>query len=341
MMEIGCIGTDYKQRPISEIERFYFAQDGLAGFLAEIKKAHRAITEIVPLLTCNRLEYYVVSEFLDDAIEWIYREIASRKEQPLEDVRQALPRYSAPEIVTHLFNVASGLESMVFGENEILAQVKASYSYGKERGLTGPLLNKLFQSAVRCGKRVRSETKISQGAYSVSSIAIDAIKMHHLDYFSRRILVLGAGIMGRRCLKKCHAMGHPDLTVVNRSIDAAQSLASELNCDVRPFETLSEYISDYDIVISAISRKQPLIIPSYFDEKRSKTSLIIDLGLPRNVHPESQSDYRRVIPVEGLKDLAEKNVKRRKGEVTVAKRIISDEQSKFQHWMSYKREVIA
>jgi glutamyl-tRNA reductase len=336
-MELGYIGTNYKQLAISEMERFYFAKEGLADFL-DYSHAHSPIIELVPLLTCNRMEYYMVAPSLTEAAEWIYNEIASRKEQPLTDVRSVLPHYSDDETMCHLFNVSSGLESMVFGENEILSQVKAAYLNAKDQKLTGRLLNKLFQSAVACGKRVRSETKISQGAYSVSSIAIDAIKSHHLDYFGRRILIIGMGAMGKRCLKKLHALGHPDITVVNRSIDKARQVSDELGYKYRPFETLSEELHHYDIIISAISRKQVLITADNFNS-HSKTSLIIDLGVPRNVKPDGHPDHRTIISVDGLKALAEKNVKRRQGEVIAATVVIEDEYSKFQNWMNYKREL--
>ena len=283
------------------------------------------------------MEYYIVANDLTESAEWIYTEIAKRKEQPVHSVKRILSLYSQEETLSHIFNVVSGLESMVFGENEILAQVKSAYSAAKDYKLTGPLLNKLFQSAVSCGKRVRSETKISYGAYSVSSIAIDALKSHHLDYFGRKILIIGIGIMGQRCLKKLHALGHPDITLSNRTNQVAQAFSRQFSTQYLPFEDVTSSLANYDIIISAISRKKPLITDEHL-ETVAQPSLLIDLGLPRNVKLKSYNEQRKIISVDGLKDLAEKNVKRRKGEIAAAKLVIDDEYYKFQNWINYKRE---
>ena len=330
------MGTNYKNLAITDMEPFYFTKEGLISFLEDSKK-NSPINEFIPLLTCNRMEYYIVANDLTAAAEWLYAEIAARKEQPVAAVKQILSLYSHEETLNHIFNVVSGLESMVFGENEILAQVKEAYNCASSYQLTGPLLNKLFQSAVSCGKRVRTETKISQGAYSVSSIAIDALKSHHLDYFGRKILIIGMGTMGQRCLKKLHALGHPDITITNRSIQVAQDYATEFSTHYVPFDSVVSSLSEYDIIISAISRKKPLITDEHLD-KTGKPSLLIDLGLPRNVRVKDYSDHQKIISVDGLKELAEKNVKRRQGEVTAAKLVIDEEYYKFQNWMTYKRE---
>ena len=337
-MEIGLIGTSYKIIPISQMEPFYFAQDGLSELLNEIRNS--PILEIVPLLTCNRMEYYIVAESFSDAIDWLHREVSVRKEQPIDDVRRALTVSRGLDAIMHLFSVASGLESMVFGENEILTQIKTAYSHAYNRGLTQTILNKLFQSAVSCGKRVRTETAISRGAYSVSSIAIDALRTEFMDYFGRRILVIGAGSMGRRCVKKLHDLGHPDITLVNRTMDKAQQLADDLSISVSSFDSLSEYASTFDIIITAVSRKLPILEANDFSTD-SKTVMVIDLGLPRNVHSNVASDSRMLVSVEGLKSLAEKNINRRKGEVAAVKMIIEDEIVRYQKWMSYKNETVA
>ena len=333
-MEIACIGTNYKQFSLTEIEPFYFAKEGLGQLMSTIKSSGY-IHECVPLLTCNRMEFYIATDAIDSAYEWIVSEISTRKSQPVSAVKRVIQVSRASAAINHLFNVVSGIESMVFGETEILSQVKSAYSTASQMGLTGTWLNKLFQSAVSCGKRVRAETQISIGACSVSSIAIDAIKSHHLDYFAKKILIIGLGAMGVRCLKKLHALGHPNITVCNRTIARAESCQETFCVSMLSFEALSTAVCDYDIVISAISCKYPLIKGKMLDKPTAPT-LIIDLGLPRNVNLDDPNQTT-VISVEGLKSHANANAKRRQGELAAANFIIEDEQSKFYQWSEYKQ----
>jgi glutamyl-tRNA reductase len=333
-MKIACIGTNYKQFSLTEIEPFYFAKEGLDQLMSTIESSG-VIHECVPLLTCNRMEFYIATDAIDSAYEWIVSEISKRKSQPVSAVKRVIQVSRDSAAINHLFNVVSGIESMVFGETEILSQVKLAYATASERGLTGTWLNKLFQSAVSCGKRVRAETQISTGACSVSSIAIDAIKSHHLDYFAKKILIIGLGAMGVRCLKKLHALGHPNITVCNRTITRSESCQETFCVSILPFESLGTALCDYDIVISAISCKYPLITEKML-AKPACPSLMIDLGLPRNVQLNDLNQIT-VISVEGLKSHANANTKRRQGELAAANFIIQDEQSKFYQWSEYKQ----
>ena len=228
---------------------------------------------------------------------------------------------------------------MVFGENEILTQVKEAHQRCADHKVTGSLLNKIFLSAISTGKRVRTETEVSRGAYSVSSIAVEAIRDTYLDYFGRKILIVGTGTMGRRVAKKLSALGHPDTYITNRTQDKADQLAEELDIISVSYDTVFDQAQEYDIMICATSTKQYIFYPSHFDIPE-KSHYIIDLGLPRNVDPEVASlDNMDVITVTGLKNTADKNVQKRKGELSKIKVIIEDEIHKLRQWADYREKL--
>lgn len=339
-MTIAFLGVNHRQAGMKEIEAVYLNQDAKHEFLTEICQ-DIAINECVILTTCNRFELYIETDDTSAAFQAIYAYIASKKH-----IGEALPKsilqpLLGDDVLLHLLRVTSGLDSMVFGENEILTQVKDAYDTSVNLGKTGALFNKIFQTAVAVGKRVRAETDISRGSYSVSSIAIEAIREHTLDYFGQRIAIVGAGVMGRRCVKKLSALGHPDVTLINRTDQKAEAYAKEDNIHWMPFEQLHAKISEFDIVISAVASSDPILTESDFKAPLTQTKLIVDLGLPRNVQDTvaNRSDIT-LINVDGLRNIAEKNVGRRKAEEQKVYAIIHDEIARFKHWESMRHATI-
>jgi glutamyl-tRNA reductase len=333
-MIIGLLGINHTQTEIKNFEPIFLNKEGKSIFRDAVKNSN-IISECVVLTTCNRVEFYFVSSNLEDAKDWIVSQISSQKNLEIVFVSSLLKLYSTNDTVGHLFNVASGVQSMVIGENEILSQVKEAYDNALKLQLTGPLLNKCFQSAVATGKRVRSETEISRGAYSVSSIAIDAIRQTKLDYFGRSILIVGLGTMGFRCLKKLHALAHPTVTLCNRTLAVSKSLAKEYETSYFDYADLAKRVGEFDIVISAVTEKTFIIFSESFNSQADY--LLVDLGLPRNIDPNCDNASNiQLINVDGLKEIATKNVKRRQGELSKVEVIVEDEISRFNQWITYK-----
>jgi len=330
-MTIAFLGVNHRQARMQDIEAVYLNQDAKHDFLTTYCTSIH-LNECVILNTCNRFEIYFEAENPHDVQKKICHYIAQSKNSDPDKPATILKSLEGKEALQHLFNVATGIDSMVFGENEILTQVKESYDASKNLGRTSGLFNKVFQTAVAVGKRVRAETGISRGSYSVSSIAIEAIREKNLDYFGHNILVIGTGVMGKRSVKKLTALGHPDVTVVNRTNQKALDFAKEEKVHFLAYEDLFKRIGDFSIIIIAVSSSEPIIKSTQFS-KASKTSLIVDLGLPRNVEetvPDDTGIY--VITVDGLREIAEKNVGRRKAEVEKVQTIIDDELIRFNHW---------
>ncbi|RAP28482.1 glutamyl-tRNA reductase [Candidatus Marinamargulisbacteria bacterium SCGC AG-343-D04] len=330
-MNVGLLGVDHTQTDILSLEPIFLNKEGKTAFRNSVRDGS-PLDECVILTTCNRIEFYYAASSKEEAETWIIERVAFQKKVDVSVVRNLLKSYSENVILQHLFEVASGVQSMVFGENEILTQVKEAYEHAYQDKTTGPLLNKIVQTAVAVGKRSRAETEISRGAYSVSSIAIDALRQKRLDYFGLSILIIGCGTMGRRCLKKLAALGHPDITLSNRTESVANEMAKEHEVSDISISEAVERCSEYDVVISAVAVREALLTKDVIP-KDSKT-LFIDLGLPRNIDPEAS---KSIITVEDLKLIADKSIKRRKGEEKKVMVIIDEEKERLNQWFSHKK----
>ena len=339
-MKIGLIGTTYKVTTLVELEQIYVNKDTIPEFLKSFP-SHSPIKALVILSTCNRMEYYFTvkdGQDLDQSAEWLFEHIAAFKKQPVQTVKSILRYVSNGKVIQHLFEVASGVDSMVFGENEILTQVKDAHEHCSTHHETGPILNKIFLTAIATGKRVRSETSVSRGAYSVSSIAVEAIRETFLDYFGRKILIVGTGTMGSRVAKKLSALGHPDTYITNRTQEKADKLAKELDIHSLNYDDMFEQAQDFDIMVCATSSKQYLFYTSHFDNLK-KEHYVIDLGLPRNMDPAlAEQANINLVTVTGLQEIADKNVQKRKGELSKINVIIEDETDKLMKWAEYREK---
>jgi glutamyl-tRNA reductase len=333
-MNLGLLGVDHTQTAIKNIEPIFLNKDGKQTLYDQIS-ASSLIEECIILTTCNRVELYFVAQDLKKAKSWLIKSLANQKKVTESLVESLLKFHTKDETLHHLFDVVSGIQSMVFGENEILMQIKQTYDHASEQGLTKAILNKCFQAAISVGKRVRSETNISRGAYSVSSIAIEAIRQTQLDYFSKSICIVGMGTMGTRCFKKLYALGHPNVSLCNRNPEVITSLKKDHECQSIPFETIHECIGTFDIIISATSVREPLFETAHFD--KNANYLMIDLGLPRNIDPALETNPNTtLINVDGLKEVASINVKKKMGELSKVTAIIDDELANITKWFEFK-----
>ena len=333
-MALGLLGVDHTQTAIKNIEPIFLNKDGKQRLYDQIHST-TIIDECIILTTCNRVEYYLVANDLNAAKKWLITAISKQKQVSEDKILSLLNYHQREHAIHHLFDVVSGIQSMVFGENEILTQIKQSYEEAANINLTGPILNKCFQVAISVGKRVRSETDISRGAYSVSSIAIEAIRQTQLDYFSKSICIVGMGTMGTRCFKKLYALGHPDVTICNRSQTVVDDIAKTHPVKTLPFKNVLTTIKQFDIIITATSVRHPLLLKNHFET--AKQYLMIDLGLPRNVDPSlEENSETTLINVDGLKEVASINVKKKMGELSKVTAIIEEELTNILKWFSFK-----
>lgn len=320
---------------LSEIESVYIPKTSWPVFTKTVLE-DSPIMEMVILATCNRFEIYFTAHYIDRAFDWLVTSIGLLKEMSVSTVAKKMQLLRDKDAMTHLFRVAAGMESMVFGEDEILSQIKSAYADFQTAGLTKAFFNKVFQSAIAAGKRARHETEISRGAYSVSSIAVDAIREMRLDYFGTRILIIGAGTIGLRALKKLDALGHPEVWLCNRTDNKVMPLQERYRIHHLPFQELRQTVKTFDIILIATSATAYLLDTSLF-EKNTTPKLILDLCVPRNVDPDvGQLPNITLLTVDSLQKIADKNVQKRQKEHTKVALILEDELSKIDQWTAHR-----
>jgi len=325
MTEFRLLGSHFKNASLSELESIFLRPDEIQNILKKIP-SDVFLEGAVVLNTCNRVEWYIASPRPERTREWIVSILSCMKGISLERVSQLMPLYSEKESIRHLFSVASGLESLVLGESEILSQIKASYQQSQENGASCKLIHKYLQSAIAAGKRVRAESGISQGSLSISSIAIEAIREKVLDYYSRRFLVVGAGDMAKKALKKLCALGIPDITITNRTDRKAVELAEAYKISARSFQEFPLGYPDYDILIFATSASQPLLREIHVNWPIG-SKCIVDIGMPRNVC------LSEAITVEKLKETADKSIVKRKGQIAIVEELLNLELNRLYQWI--------
>ena len=336
-MAIVLLGTNLEASELTVLEQLHMDAEQLRAFSVSVKK-DPIFKGMVALMTCNRIEWYIDTPNPKKAEVLFCQKWAAFVGIKNEVLYATVTLKQDHEAITHLFEVVCGLKSMVFGENEILGQVKKAHQQLLDLEATSSTLNKVFQLAVKVGKRVRHETHISRGAYSVSSIAIEAVRERVLEYFGCRILIVGAGEMGQRTIKKWAALGHPDITLCTRTEKTGRELCETYALNWLPITKLAKCIGDYEIIMCVASVKKPLIKRAWFNST-SKTRCMIDLGVPRNMDREIALDTTiTVLSIAELKDIAAKNIKRRQEEISLVYAIIEEELKNLQQWFSYKKQ---
>jgi glutamyl-tRNA reductase len=334
-MALVFLGTDYRHIELAELEKFYIHYDAIQDFKSGFGP-DCPIQEWVMLATCNRMEWYITGDNPHKAVDYMITQIASFRGVTPESVRATFTVRYEHKAMHHLFEVVAGIQSMVFGENEILSQVKTAQTVAQRHGISGPYLNKLFQLAITSGKRVRKETLIGRGSYSISSIAVDCMIQTHPDFKNARILIIGAGTMGLRSLKKLHALGQTHVSVCNRTEDKIDRLVAKYQIGHVPFANFETSITECDIVLAATSSETPILALRHI-QNLTHPLLLIDLGVPRNLDTDlKQSPLVTLISIDGLKDIADKNLTTRKQELDKIMTILEEDMAQLDKWVTSK-----
>jgi glutamyl-tRNA reductase len=248
------------------------------------------------------------------------------------------------DAVAHLFRVASGLDSLVMGEPQILGQVKDAFGVASQLGCTGPMLNKLFHSAFAAGKRVRTETALSAGAVSVSYAAVELARKIFGELKGRTVLVLGAGEMGKLTAIHMQSQGIGRLIIASRTAAHAASLAQTIGGSAMPWESLNSALVEADILITATGASTPIIsrtaVVQTMKARRQRPLFIIDIAVPRDVEAGA-GDLEQVFlyNIDDLQAVVQENISKRGTEASEAEKIVAQEVGKFLGWLNSRSAV--
>ena len=258
-------------------ERLAFSGETLAGGLRALR-SH--VDEGLIVSTCNRTELYAISDDPIAGRERVFDFLSDYHSVPRHVLDSMSYVHTDAGAVRHIFRVASGLDSIVLGEPQILAQIRDSLEAARTAESAGPYLQRLATDALKVGKRARTDTDIARNNLSISHAAVSLAEREMPDLTDRKVTLLGAGKMAGIAARVLYARGVRNLTIVNRSQERAQTLAEQVEATVRPIDALQETIADSDVVIAAVLTDEPMVTPDML-QGRTSPLLLIDLGVPR------------------------------------------------------------
>ena len=318
-MSILVIGVNHRSGPLSLLERVTIPQERLGKAISGLAMRDN-IREAVVLSTCNRTEVYVVAELFHGAYGDVRDFLCELGDLTVDELTPHLYSQHDSAAVSHLFEVAAGLDSAVLGESEILGQVRDSWEAAQFEGAARSTLNLLFRLAIETGKRARSETGIARGTASVSHAAVEMITDVIGDLQGKRVLVVGAGSMGEGVAVALHRAGGADILVANRSAERGTDLADRVGGIAVGLDRLSEAIAAADVIVASTGADKAFITEDLIRDARSghrsSGSLhIVDIAVPRDVAPEvAKLPNVTVLDLDDLRDWADRGLSHRAGE---------------------------
>ncbi|MFC4783123.1 glutamyl-tRNA reductase [Nocardioides sp. MAHUQ-72] len=286
-MSVLVVGISHNSAPVHLLEKVALDRDGLHKLLQDAAACEH-VTEATVIATCNRLEIYTEVDRFHGSVEEVSRLLVDRAGAATEAMLPHLYVHYDDGAVSHLFQVAAGLDSMAVGEGQILGQTREALRVGQELGTVGPALNTLFQQALRVGKRSRAETDIDSAAPTLVSAALDRAGATTGDLAGKRVLVVGAGAMAGLATATVARLGAGDITVANRSADRAARLAAEYDARPAPLADLAAELALADVVIACAGATGLLVTREMVETARpdGHPIAVIDLALPHDVEPE-------------------------------------------------------
>ncbi len=333
-MRISLVGINHQTAPVNVREKVAISTRKLHDALTMLRAY---ISRGIILSTCNRTEVYTVDSDDGHAEKASLDFLKTRLNIPDAALLQYVYLFKDKTAMEHLFRVASGLESMIVGEYEVLGQVKQALEIAEKAGMVSLPLRHLFQSAIRTGRLVRTETGISKNALSVSSVAVDLATRTVGDLKECQMLVIGAGEAGRLVAKTAKDRGISHMVVVGRTQERASALATELGGrPIKPSNINKELITTNIVVTCAGAPHRVLNVGQVkraMEKRLGLPLVIIDIAVPRNVEP-AVGQIRNVFlcNIDDLTELANLNFKQRENETQRATKIIADELDKFASW---------
>jgi glutamyl-tRNA reductase len=333
-MNLLAVTINHHTAPVELREALHLNTEEICGLINKLKGD--ILSEGLVISTCNRTEIYGLP--VDNGLSYPELQKFLMDFKSVNGIQpehfQNLPSRTA---VKHLFNVITGIDSLLIGDNQIFKQVKDSFQTADESGFTGFLMRRIFHYAIKAGKRAISETEISEGAVTVSYAAVQLIEKIFSNLNKKSALVIGAGETGEIAAKHLVESGIGRLSITNRTYEKAEKLAESLDASIIPFNNFKERLHEFDIILSATSADNLILTKDDIKKvmkKRNYSSLVLmDIAIPRDIDPASKEiDYVFYHDIDSLNIIVEQNIQKRKEEVPKVKEIIEEELNSFYEW---------
>ncbi|TFE30683.1 glutamyl-tRNA reductase [Cohnella luojiensis] len=337
-MHLISVGLNYRTAPVEMRERFALSEQEMPLALQALKQT-TGILEGVVVATCNRTEIYAVVDRLHLCGHYIRAFMEQWFKIPRKEFNTHLYMYEDDRAVEHLFRVASGLDSMIIGETQILGQVRDAFLLAQEQQATGTLFNRLFKQAITLAKRAHSETSVGENAVSVSYAAVELGKRIFGRFDDKKIMIVGAGKMSELTAQHLHANGAKEVFVANRTIEKAEELAVKFQGTAMNMDEAIKRLKDTDIVISSTGAERFVITREHLEAamaaRKKKPLFLIDIAVPRDIEPAC-GDIPNVFlyDIDDLEGIVETNMAKRRKEATIIEEMIVDEQEAYRQWFA-------
>ncbi len=337
MNNLVVVGINHRTAPVEIREKLSFGMHELPQANSVLLKNSVFIEGLI-LSTCNRVEIYAVANGSNENyVKKIQSFLGGFHNLGLDDFQNRFYVHKGDLAIKHLFRVASGLDSMVIGEAEILGQVKRAYKCAHVNKATGKILNRLFQKAFNTAKKIRTDTRITSGSVSVSAVAVRLSKKILGDLKNKKALIIGAGEVGEQLALYLKKNGIKNILVTNRTYEKASSLADRFNAKAVKFEVFRDTLTEVDIVIASTGAPHAIItkkdIENLMPRRKQNPIFIIDLAVPRDVEAEvNKIDNAYLYDIDDLQKIVDKNITLRKKELDICNKIVDAATMRFKDW---------
>ncbi|MDM9380939.1 glutamyl-tRNA reductase [Chlorogloeopsis sp. ULAP01] len=336
-MNIAVVGLSHRTAPVEVREKLSIPEPQTESAIAQLL-SYPHLKEVAILSTCNRLEIYIVTEESEQGVREVSQFLSEHSKLPTQLLRQHLFVLLHQDAVMHLMRVAAGLDSLVLGEGQILAQVKNTHKLGQQYNGIKTILNRLFKQAITSGKRVRTETSIGTGAVSISSAAVELAHMKVENLAACRVAILGAGKMSRLLVQHLISKGAAKICILNRSVGRAQELAQQFpehNIQICLLSEMLTVISECDLVFTSTAATDPILDRAKLELvlEPNRGLMLIDISVPRNVHVDvNELANVQAFNVDDLKAVVAQNHESRRKMAQEAEGILEQEVEAFDVW---------
>lgn len=338
-MEIVLIGISHRTASIELRERVAFRIEQ-ACEAADQLRARGILKEVVILSTCNRTELYgVAHDHAADNLNAMEMFVSSYHQVATGELQPALYRHRDRDVIRHIYRVAAGLDSLLLGESEILGQVREAYRIAMDHGATGSVLNRLFQSALEVGKRIRTQTQIATKPMSVAFAGVKQAEALLRGLENQRVMIVGAGATSEQVVKHLCDRGVPQFRIVNRTLENAKALVARYGGEVLPWEALAGALDWPELIVSSVSTTEPILSGAMVEAamvvRANRPLMILDLGVPRNVSVNVREIANvHLSDIDGLTEIVQQNKKAREVEIPRALALIEDQIDSFMRWQA-------
>lgn len=336
-MHTLVVGLNYKTAPVEIREKLSFIESELPTAMEQLKK-QKSILENVIVSTCNRTEIYAVVDQLNPGKYYIKQFLANWFHIPMEQFEEHLFIHEEDASLNHLFKVTAGIDSMILGETQILGQVRKSFLEGQQIGTTGTIFNKLFKQAVTFAKRAHHDTAIGENAVSVSYAAVELAKKIFGSLKNKHVAILGAGKMGELAIQNLYGSGVSKVTVINRTFEKAQTLASKFEGNAKSMNELQCSLLEADILISSTGATDYVIDYEMMKHvaklRKADPLFMVDIAVPRDIDPKI-ADLGNVFlyDIDDLQHIVQTNLAEREVAAQEISQMIVGEIDQFNEWL--------